>query len=145
MACWPQGQAAAGGSDIKIASGIAAGLEAELGATIVDQVELGIAAAPHQLMLALRLGPGPVHVAAHQARIDVEEGLAHGLGEGEVAREIALQIIVEDAADAARLAAVRDEEVLVGPALEAIVGIGRVAVAGRLQPAWNAAVSASIG
>ncbi len=47
---------------------------------------------------------------------------------------LALEIVVEDAADAARLAAVRDEEVLVGPALEPVVGVGRVAVAGGLQP-----------
>ena len=69
-----------------------------------------------------------------QLRVDVEERLADVLGEREMALEVAFEIVVEDAADAARLAAMRDEEVLVGPLLEALVGVRRVGVAGGPQP-----------
>ena len=45
-------------------------------------------------------------MAAHQLRIDAEEGAADFLGEGEMAVPVAaVEIIVENAADAARLAA----------------------------------------
>jgi len=72
----------------------------------VQQVELDIAAAPHQLVLALGVGPRLVHVAAHQPGIDTEEGLAHAAGEGEVAHVVAaVEIVVEDAADAAHRSA----------------------------------------
>src|SRR4051794_28392498 len=85
-------------------------------------------------MRTLRVGPGPVHVPADELRVDIEERLADALGEGEIPLEIALQVIVEDASDPARFTAMRDEEVFVRPALEALVGVGGVGVAGGLQP-----------
>jgi hypothetical protein len=55
---------------------------------------------------------------ADDLRIDVEERLADGAGEAEVALEVAgVVAVVEDAADAARLLAVRQVEVLVAPGL----------------------------
>src|SRR4051794_41075025 len=85
-------------------------------------------------MRTLRVGPGPVHVPADELRVDIEERLADALGEGEIPLEVAFQVIVEDASDPARFTAMRDEEVLVRPALEALVGVGGVGVAGGLQP-----------
>src|SRR3546814_634779 len=74
------------------------------------------------------------HVAAHQGGIDLQEGAADVLSEGEVALPVAaVEVVVENAADAACLAAVGNEEVLVAPLLEARVEVGGVAVAGVLQ------------
>ena len=73
---------------------IAAGHQAELGAAVVQQVELDVAPAPHELVLALGCGPRLVHVLPHQPRIDVEEGLADATREGEVAGEVAAVEVV---------------------------------------------------
>src|ERR1700738_3207419 len=75
---------------------IAAGHQAELGAAVVQQVELDVAATAHELVLAFGFGPRLVHVSAHQPGIDLEEGLAHTAGESEVAREVAAVEIVEE-------------------------------------------------
>src|SRR5216683_2545317 len=113
---------------------IAAGHQAELGAAVVQQVELDVAAAPHQLVFALGFRPRLVHVPAHQLGIDREEGLADVAGEGEVAGEVAaVEIVVKDAADAARLAAVGQMKVLVAPLLEARIVGGVLAIAGGLE------------
>src|SRR5579885_388783 len=90
---------------------IAAGLEAESGAAVVEQVELDIAAAAHQLLLALGFAPGLGEIAPHQPGIDLQKGAADLLGEGEGRLPVGLEIIVEDAADAAHLVAVLEEEV----------------------------------
>src|SRR3546814_5967873 len=98
---------------------VAAGLQAEPGAAVVEQVELGVAAAAEELVAALLLGPGLRHVAAHQGGIDLQEGAADVLSEGEVALTVAaVEVVVENAADAACLAAVGTEGVLVAPLLE---------------------------
>ena len=49
---------------------IAAGAQAEDRAAVVEQVELDIAAAAHELLVALGLGPGLGEIASHQLRID---------------------------------------------------------------------------
>ncbi|KAF1853478.1 hypothetical protein Lal_00013840 [Lupinus albus] len=114
--------------------GVAAGLEAEGGAAVVEQVELDIAAAADQLVFALLGGPGPVHVAADQGGVAVEEGGADIAGEGEISLPVArLEVVEEDAADAARLAPVRQEEIAVAPLLVARVIVRVVAVAGGAQ------------
>src|SRR5690606_15873388 len=113
---------------------IAAGLQPEHGAAVVEQVELDIAAAPDQLFLALRVGPGLLHAAGDDVRVDLQEGLADGLGEGEVPLPVAaVVVVVEDAAGAARFIAVGQEEILVAPLL--VFGVpGRVeGVAGALH------------
>src|SRR3546814_15645406 len=88
------------------------------------------AAAPNQLVASLRLGPAIVHVPLDEARVDVEECLSDVAGEGEVGLEAAVEIVVEDAADAARLVAVLQEEILVAPRLEARVVVGVMGIAG---------------
>src|ERR1700693_4707038 len=76
---------------------IAAGLEPEDGAAVVEQVELDIAAAPDELLLAVGLAPGRAEIATHQLGIDVAEGAAHRLREGEVALPVpAVEIVVEN-------------------------------------------------
>src|SRR3546814_12900911 len=76
---------------------VAAGLQAELGAAVVEQVELGVAAAADKLVAALLLGPGRLHVPAHQLRVDLQEGAADVLGEGEVGQPVAaVEIVVEE-------------------------------------------------
>ena len=74
--------------------------------------------------MAFGLAPGLADIAAQDRRVAVEEGLADGAGEGEVGLRLAApDIVVEDAADAARLVAVLQEEVLVAPRLESgVVG-----------------------
>src|SRR5271156_6016124 len=64
-------------------------LEAEHGAAVVEQVELHVAAAAHQLLGAVGFGPGLVHPVTDDLGIDAQERLAHSAGEGEVAFEIA--------------------------------------------------------
>ena len=54
---------------------VAAGLEPEGRAAVVEQVELDIAAAAHELLVALGVGPGRLEIAAHECGVDVEEGL----------------------------------------------------------------------
>src|ERR1043165_8051800 len=76
---------------------IAAGLEAEDRASVVEQVELDIAATAHELLFAFRLAPRRRHVAPDQLRINVAEGAPNLLGESEIRVPIAaIQIIVED-------------------------------------------------
>src|SRR5690606_10355694 len=105
---------------------IAAGHEPEPGAAVVKQVELDIAAALDQLAPALLVGPRRRHAPANDAREDVEEGEPNVAGEGEIGRPVAaVQIVVEDAADPARLVAVLEMEILVAPRLVARV-VGRV-------------------
>src|SRR3954447_21048853 len=100
---------------------VAAGLEAEDRAAVVEQVELDVAAAPHLLLVAVGGAPRRREIAAHDLRIDREEGLADVAGEGEILVRIARpEIVEEDAADAAHLAAVPEEEVLVAPRLVAL-------------------------
>src|SRR5882672_4821035 len=77
---------------------VAAGLQAEEGAAVVEQVELDVAAAPDQLAAALLRRPRRIHVAANDARIDIEEGAADVAREGEVGVPVAaIEIVVEDA------------------------------------------------
>src|SRR5690606_21292031 len=68
---------------------IAAGLEPESGATIVEQVEFDIAATTYQLLVALGFGPGLLEIPAHKLGVDVDEGFAHGAGESEIRIPIA--------------------------------------------------------
>src|SRR5690606_4924671 len=103
---------------------IAARLQPEHGAAVVEQVEFDVAAAADELFLAVRLRPVLVEVPTHEVLVHDEEGAADILHEGEVGVPAALlgrafQPVEEDAADAARLVAVRQEEILVAPGLEA--------------------------
>src|SRR5207244_8400077 len=89
---------------------------------VVEQVELDIAAATDQLLLAVFGGPACCEIAAHDVGIDLLEGAADVLGEGEVGVPVAAVMpVVEDAADAARLFPVRQVEILVAPLLVLVV------------------------
>src|SRR4249920_2482331 len=103
---------------------MAAGLQPENRATVVEQVELHVTPTADELLLAIGLRPRQRHVAADDLRIDVEEGAADALREGEIGIPVsAVEIVVEDAADAAHLLAVGQVEIFVAPGLEApIVG-----------------------
>ena len=98
----------------------------------MQQVELDIATAAHQLVLAIGDGPALMQMAAGDGGIDFGEGLADGAGESEIGFEIAgVDVVVEYAPDAARLVAMREVEVFVAPFLEARIVAGIAAVAGR--------------
>ena len=113
---------------------IAAGFQAEQRAAVVQEVEFHVAAAADELVVAVRLGPGAAHAAAHDGRVGVQEGKAHVPGEGKVlGGAFAVQVVVEDAAEAARFVAVREVEVAVAPRLEFRVVAGVVPVAGGLE------------
>src|ERR1700757_3658945 len=112
---------------------IAAGAQPEDGAAVVEQVELHVAAAAHELFLALGRAPGRGEILAHQFGINPPERAAHLLGEGEVRLPVrAVEIVVENAADAAHLAAVAQVEIFIAPALILLIGRdGRMRVASR--------------
>src|SRR5690606_6012829 len=101
----------------------AARLQAEMGPAVPDQVELDVAAAAVELELALALAVGRVPAALDDRQPGVEEAVAHRAGVGEVAFEVVGQVVVEQAADAARLAAVLQHEVLVAPGLVRAVAL----------------------
>src|SRR5436305_10910415 len=75
---------------------IAAGLQTEGGAAVVEQVELDIAAAANELMTALLGRPGLPHTRPHDGRDNGEDGVADRSEEGEVALPIAAVEVVEE-------------------------------------------------
>ena len=83
--------------------------------------------------MPLGLGERVGHVPPDQPREDVEQRPPDVLREGEVGREVALQMIVEDAADAAVAAPVRHEEIVVAPLRIAVPIVRPVRVARRLE------------
>src|SRR6185312_1292200 len=84
---------------------VAARPETEQGAAIVHEVELGVAAAPFELLALIGLAPLLPHPAAHDLGKHVEERLADVAGKSEVALELrlvgAFEVVIEDAADPA--------------------------------------------
>src|SRR5262249_41192046 len=102
---------------------VAAGLEAEHCAAVVEQVELDVTAAADELLLALGLVPGLREIGPNDLWVDLQECPADILGEGESRRPAALalrrrQPVVEDATDATHLTTMRQIEILVAPLLE---------------------------
>src|SRR5690606_25664249 len=103
------------------------GLQAEAGASIIQQVELGIAAAFDELRLFVFRREGQGLAALHQREIGFLEAVADLLHEGPVGGGVAaVQIIKENAADAARFVPVRKVEVLIAPF--AVLSMGALAV-----------------
>src|SRR6516165_2760754 len=97
---------------------IAARAQSEDGAPVVEQIEFNIAAAPHELFLAFRLGPGQRKVSFYQLGIDAVKGAADLLGECKIGIPItAVEVIEEDAADAAHLLPMLQIEIVVAPFL----------------------------
>ena len=102
------------------------GFEAKLGAPVVDKVVLRIKPAVDELRFAVGIRPCCRQPAFRHGPEGGQEGRANGFGKGEIGLPIAgVQIIIKDAADTARPAAMGDEEVFVSPSLEAVV-IGRI-------------------
>jgi hypothetical protein len=112
-------------------------VQPELGAAIVDEVELDVASAAEELPAALLIRRGCAHAALEEGNVCRDEGVADRADEAEnpcrVARArigvgavvvgqfwllLIAEVVEEDAADPARLAAVRDVEVRVAPGLE---------------------------
>src|ERR1700755_174681 len=114
---------------------IAAGLQSEDGAAIIQQVELDVTSAPDQLLFAVGGGPGRAEIAPDDFRIDLQETAADILGKGKVGVPVAAVMpVVEDAADAARFLTVRQIEIIVAPFPVFFIGCDRrMRVAGRLQ------------
>ena len=108
-------------------------IQAETGAAIVHEIELDVATAAELLPLLLALGEGHEHALAHDGQIGGQEGRQAVLHEGE---ELFLvffgfvEVVEEDAADAAGFVAVLDVEIVVAPLFEARVVGAVVFVAG---------------
>ena len=106
--------------------GAPAGLQAEQRAAVVDQIEFDVAAAAIQLEFALALAVGMSLAALDDRQIGIEKPVADRLRQREAALEAAgIEIVEEQPADAARLVAVLEEEVLVAPALVARIDVVR--------------------
>src|SRR5215471_9441301 len=100
---------------------VAAGLQPENRAAVVEQVELNITPTADELLLAVCISPWGHHVAAHDVWVDADKGAAYALREVEVLLPVSgIEIVVEDAANTAHLCAVRQIEILVAPGLEAL-------------------------
>src|SRR5205823_5644888 len=95
---------------------IAAGPQAEAGAAVVEQVELDVTAAADQLVTALFGGPRAVHPCPRDRRKDREKRFADRPDKSEIAFPVAAREIVEEnPAGAARLAAMWQVEIVVAP------------------------------
>ena len=97
---------------------IAARLQAEGRAPVVQKVVFHIASALDELLLALGRAPGLVHTAADQGRIDPRKLTADFLREGEILLPVpGIEPVIEDAPGAARFIAMRQVEVgvAIGP------------------------------
>src|SRR3546814_16605656 len=99
----------------------------------MHQVEFGIAAAPCQHAAILLLRPAFPHAPPDDGREGPKERLAHVPREGEAGVEIALQMVVENPADAAMHAAMGYEEIVVRPCLAPGIIVRVMGVAGRFQ------------
>src|SRR5258707_3990689 len=109
---------------------IAAGLEPKNRAAVVEQVELDVTSAPDQLLFAVGFVPWRVEIAPDELGIDFQEDAPDLLGEGKVGIPVAAVVpVVENAADAARLLAMRQVEVFVAPVPVFIVVGNTVAAA----------------
>src|SRR5215213_77625 len=101
---------------------IAAGLQPKNCAAVVEQVELDVAPAPDQLLLAVGGIPGQGEIAPDEFGIDLQEGAADVLREGEVGVPVArVMPVVENAADAARFLAMWQMEIFVAPLLVFVI------------------------
>ena len=114
----------------------ARGIQSKSSPAVMHEIELNIAPAPDLLPLLLLLGEGEVLAALDDGDVGRQERGEAVLHEGEQLLLVLLglvQVIEEDAADAARLASVLVVEVFVTPFLEARVVQLVVLVAGRFD------------
>lgn len=114
--------------------GIAACFQAEERPPVIKEVELHITAPSPELGLTVSIRPGSEHPPPDDAGIAVQEGFSHIPGEGEVIGEVlAVQPVIEDAAQPTGFVAVFQEEILITPFLEAGIVVRVVSVAGLLK------------
>src|SRR5262249_52938630 len=98
----------------------AARLQAEQRSPVVHEIELDVASPTIRLEIALALAVRRVPAALDDRQVGREEMIADAANDAEARIEVrGGEIVEEDAADPARLAAVAKAEVLVAPALEA--------------------------
>ena len=96
----------------------ASALQAVAGAPVDGQVEFGVASAPQQLPVPLAGAVGQGAALLQDRRIGRHEGLAYAAGESQAGLEAALRPIVEEQpADAARLVAMAQMEILIASPL----------------------------
>src|SRR6185436_17334936 len=118
--------------------GAAAGLQAERSAAVVDEIEFDITPATVQLEVALALAERRRAPARDDRQICRQKMIADAALIGEAALEAPLvQIVEEQAADAARLVAVLEKEIPVAPLLVArvhVVAERRARLLGRAVP-----------
>ena len=116
------GHITTGGSEERIEFDIAASAQAENGAAVIEQIELDIAAAAHELFLAFGIGPRQGAIPSHQFGIDVTKCAADILREREIGLPIAaVEVVVKNSADPAHLVAMLQKEILVAPFLEFVI------------------------
>ena len=97
---------------------IATGFQPKDGAAVVQQIEFDITSAPDQLLLAVICTPWCAKIAPDKFGINFKECAADVPGEGEVGVPVAAVVpVVKNAANAARLPAMRKIEVFVAPFL----------------------------
>src|SRR5690606_2964249 len=114
--------------------GAPAGLQAEQGAPVVDQVEFHVATAAVELEVPLPLPPGQSLATGDDGPVGGHVAVPHGAQEGEALLEAQLaELIEEEPPHAPGLGAVPEVEILVAPALEAGVEAGAERVAGGLR------------
>src|SRR5258706_10618872 len=103
--------------------GAATGLQAEQRSAIIDQVEFDVTAAPVGLEIALDFAERQILAAFDNRHVGVQQVIAYAADQHEAGIEVRLrQVIEEDAANAARLPAMFEIEILVAPFLELAVG-----------------------
>src|SRR6266545_6880141 len=102
----------------------ASGLQSEERPAVVDEVELDVAAAAVGLEIPLALAVGEAPPPLENRKVSRQKMLADAAREIETEVEAFLvQVVEENSADPARLAAVLEKKVLVAPALEAGIAV----------------------
>src|SRR5262249_1744809 len=110
---------------------ITAGLEAENGTAIIEEIEFDVAAAADQLFLAVRLCPWQCEIFANQPRIDSQECTTNVLCERKCLIPIRFEIVIKYAANTARFISVFEKKIVVAPFSVFVVGSDfRVQIAG---------------
>ena len=91
-------------------------LQAKMGAAVVEQVKFDVTPAAVALKFAFALAPSDVFPRLDDGQIGGEVGLTHALRKrASVGKGQFVEIIKENAADAARFAAMRQVEIAVAP------------------------------
>src|SRR5262249_20806539 len=101
--------------------------------TIVEKIEFDVAASTIQLILTLAFTVRLIHSSSCDWKVCVQKSVPHIVNEGEVLFTLSLQVIEENAPDAAHLAAMLECEIFIAPLLESWIELGVVAIASLLD------------